>query len=558
MEERVWHRSYDDGVPSSLDYAQLTLPAILQRSAERFPGATAVVFKNARLTYAQFLAEVKAFAAGLAGLGVKRGTRVAIQLPNLPQTPIAYYAALWLGAEVVMTNPLYTPRELEHQWSDSGCELAVVADFLFDQKIAAARSSLAPKTYVIASIPEYLRFPLNLLAPLKLKKADPPLYAKVPPGPGLHRFKDVVKSGRGQSPALAAELDDVAALQYTGGTTGLSKGAVLTHRNLSVNVQQIDGWFTGVQHGDEAVLCALPIFHVFGMTVAMNWGVWAGAKLVLMPNPRDLPELVKLITKERVTLFPGVPAMFNGLCNQPGIDQVDVSSVKYCFSGSAPIPVEVIQRFEKLTGAIIVEGFGMSESSPVTHVNPLLGERKIGSVGVPFPDTDARVVDMEEGVREMPLGEEGELVMRGPQVMRGYWQRERETEATLRDGWLHTGDLAVQDEDGYFSIVGRKKDMIIAGGYNIYPDEVDRVLMAHEEILEAATIGIPDERRGETVKSYVVLQPGSSMDAAAVEAWCRENLAAYKVPRQIAFLDELPKSSTLKILRRELRDMDAQ
>ena len=555
MEERVWHKSYDDGVPASIAYEELTLPAVLRRSAERFPDGTALVFKNARLSYRQLLGEVESFAAGLAQLGIRKGSRVAIQLPNLPQATIAYYGALWLGAEVVMTNPLYTARELEHQWSDSGCELAIVADFVWDQKIEAARSRLSPRTYVVASIPDYLRFPLNLLAPFKLRKEDPPLWAKVRTDDGVQRFKDVVKSGRGQHPQDCSTMDDVAVLQYTGGTTGLSKGAVLTHRNLSINVQQIDAWFTGVRPGEEVVLCALPMFHVFGMTVAMNWGVWAGAKIVLMPNPRDLPELVKLVVKERVTLFPGVPALFNGLNNQPGIDQADVSSVKYCFSGSAPIPVEVIERFEELTGAIIVEGFGMSESSPVSHVNPLLGERKIGSVGVPFPDTDARVVDMENPDEVLAPGQEGELVVRGPQVMRGYWGRDEETRKTLHNGWLHTGDLAVQDEDGYFAIVGRKKDMIIAGGYNIYPDEVDRVLMAHADILEAATIGVPDEKRGETVKSFVVLQAGKSLSVEEIEAWCRENLAAYKVPRQIAFLDELPKSSTLKILRRELRDI---
>ena len=345
-------------------------------------------------------------------------------------------------------------------------------------------------------------------------------------------------------------------LQYTGGTTGVSKGAMLTHRNLSFNVQQVHSWFPDMDEGNEVVLAALPLFHVFGLTVAMNWGIYCGGALALLPDPRDVKALVECVSGRRVTIFPGVPAMFNALNNYAGIESVDVSSVKSCFSGSAPIPVDVLERFEKLTGARILEGFGMSESSPVTHVNPLGGVRKVGTVGVPVPDTDAKVVDVDEGTRELAVGEEGELIIRGPQVMKGYWEKPGETAETLRDGWLHTGDLASVDEDGYFKIVGRKKDMINAGGYKIFPDEVDSVLMAHEGILEAATIGVPDPRRGETVKSFIVLQPGKDLGTDAIVEYCRERLAPYKVPREIEFLDELPKSTVLKVLRRELRDRE--
>ncbi|MDP6741334.1 MAG: long-chain fatty acid--CoA ligase, partial [Planctomycetota bacterium] len=426
----------------------------------------------------------------------------------------------------------------------------------WDQTVRPAREQLSPKQYVIASIPEYLRFPLNLLAPLKLKKEDPPKIAKVAPEPGVHLFKKLVSSTEPNPPSPSTGMDDVALLQYTGGTTGPSKGTMLTHRNLSSNVQQIDAWFTGVEYGKEVLLTCLPLFHVFGLTVCMSWGLWAGAKLVLVPNPRDFKSLVKNITKHRVTLFPAVPALFNGLNNFPGIEKQDVSSVKCCFSGSAPLADEVLKRFEELTGSKIVEGFGMSETSPVATCNPLYGKRKVGSVGIPVSDTEVKIVLAEDETQEVEQGQEGQLLIRGPQVMVGYWGREDASEEALAGGWMHTGDLAVADEDGYLRIVGRMKDMINVNGMKVFPDEVDEVLMSHEGILEAATIGLPDLERGERVKSYVVLQPGASLDADAVTAWCAEGLARYKVPREVAFLDELPKSSVMKILRRELRDME--
>jgi long-chain acyl-CoA synthetase len=557
MEDRIWHKHYDAGIPASLDYADVPLAGVLEGTAKRFPDATALIFMNARMTYAELWDHVRRMATAMSKLGVESGMRVAIHLPTLPQTVIAYYAALALGADVVLTNPLYTPREIEHQWNDAECRLAVTADFLWDQKLRGIRAKLTVEHYIIASIPEYLRFPLNLLAPLKLKRQDPPVYAKVAAEPGVHLFKRLIKQTEPAPPDVKVDMEDVAVLQYTGGTTGVSKGAVLTHRNLTANVQQINAWFPDVELGREVILICLPLFHVFGMTVGMNWAVSTGAAMVLMPDPRDFKVLVSSIAKHHVTIFPGVPALFNGLNNYPGIESIDVSSVKSCFSGSAPIPGDVQERFEKLTGARIVEGFGMSETSPVTHVNPLKGLRKLGSVGIPVSDTDARIVDPEDPTVEMPQGEEGELVVRGPQVMKQYWNQPEQTALTIIDGWLHTGDLATVDEDGYFRIVGRKKDMISAGGFKVYPDEVDGVLMAHEDILEAATIGVPDPKRGETVKSFVVLKPGRSLTVEQLDVYCREQLAAYKVPRQVEFLDELPKSSVMKVLRRELRDRDA-
>ena len=554
MEPRIWHRSYDGGVPPDIEFEEIPLPRVLERTARAHGDAPAVIFLNCRLTYRQLKEDIDRFATALAGLGVTRDTRVAIQLPNLPQTVIAYYATLSLGAQAVMTNPLYVEREITHQWNDAGCAVAVVADFLFEGRIRGIRHELPVKRYIIASIPEYLRFPLNLLAPIKLRKTRPPSIAKVEPDEGIRFMKTLIRTTPPDPPKVALAMDDLALLQYTGGTTGLSKGAMLTHRNLSYNAQQVEAWFTDATPGREVFLAALPYFHVFGMTVSMNYPVLVAAAMVLLPNPRDISQMTKAIATHRVTLFPGVPAMFNAINNFPGVDTVDLSSVTSCFSGSAPLPTDVLERFERLTGSKIVEGFGLTETSPVTHTNPVKGTRKIGSIGVPVPGTDAKVVDLADGVTEVPTGTEGELIIKGPQVMKGYWNKPDATRAMIRDGWLYTGDIAIVDPDGYFFIVGRQKDMILAGGYNIYPDEVDRVLMGHPAVLEAGTIGIPDQTRGETVKSFVVLKTGHAATTEELIEYCRKELAAYKIPRQIEFRAELPKSTVLKILRRELRD----
>ena len=556
MEKRAWHLFYDKGVPASLEFEELSLPQILERSAREYGDTTALIFMNYHLNYRQLKQEVDRFATALAALGVGRDTRVAIQLPNLPQTVIAYYATLTLGAQAVMTNPLYVEREIEHQWNDAGCTVAVVADFLFKSRIEGIRHKLPVKHYIIASIPEYLRFPLNVLSPFKLKRADPPLIANVKPGEGIHFMRKLIEATPPAPLTANIGMDEIAVIQYTGGTTGVSKGAMLTHRNLSSNAQQVSAWFTTLEFGKEVWLASLPFFHVFGMTVSMNFPIRVGAAMVLMPDPRDIPQLVNNIAKHRVTVFPAVPAQFNAINNYAGIEKLDLTSVKACISGSAPLPIDVLEKFEKITGSKIVEGFGLTEASPVTHCTPLVGKRQVGSIGVPLPKTDAKVVDVEDGMTEMSPGEEGELIIRGPQVMKGYWRRPDETTDTIRDGWLYSGDIAVVDEEGFFSIVGRKKEMIVASGYKIYPDEVDGVLMAHPAVLDAATIGVPDQRRGETVKSFVVLGNGYTATAEELIEYCRKHLAAYKVPRQIEFRDELPKSTVLKTLRLELRNQE--
>ncbi len=552
--EPIWIEHYEPEVPPQLQLEAKTVVDYLDASAERWGARPAVTLKGKTLTWSQLKDQVDRFATGLAALGVKKDSRVALWLPNLPQMVIAYFATLRLGAQVVNTNPLYVEREVEHQFNDAGVSVVVTLDYLWWNRLRGIREKTGVRHVIVTSIPDYLPFPLNLLAPLKLKKTGQ--YVKVPKEEGVHFFKDVVAGNPPSPPTVDIPLDHVAVLQYTGGTTGVSKGAMLTHGNLSANAQQCRAWFPSLEAGGETLLACLPYFHVFGMTVSMLWPVVHGAHIVLAPNPRDIKDLVKSITRYRVTIFPAVPALFLAINEYPGIEKLDLSSIKGCFSGSAPLPVEVLQRFEELTGGKITEGFGLTETSPVTHVNPLYGLRKVGSVGIPVANTNMKVVDVETGETELPLGEEGELCLRGPQVMVGYWNRPDETAATLRDGWLFTGDLARVDDDGYTFIVGRKKDMIDASGYNVYPDEVDQVLYAHPAVLEAATIGVPDPRRGETVKSFVVLKPGHDATEEAILAYCREQLAPFKVPRSIEFLDELPKSSMMKILRRELRERE--
>ncbi len=554
MEERRWHKAYDEGVPPSLTYEELTLPEMLDRAAARFGHRPAITFQNATLTYSRFKNEVDRLATALAALGVAKGTRVAIQAPNLPQTVIAIFATLRAGGITVLTNPLYTGPEIEHQWNDAGATVAILMDFLYAGRVKQISSKVGIEHYIVASIPEYLGFPLNILAPWKLKKTSPPMIAKVPEAPNVHHFRKLIRRTSPNPPKVEMGMDDVAMLQYTGGTTGVSKGAMLTHRNMSFNTQQSARWATGIEEGKDTWLGCMPYFHIYGVTISMLTPVYMGGHIVLIPNPRDVGAMIKNILKHRVTLMPAVPAMYNAINQYPGVDKLDLSSIKICNSGSAPLPVEVLQRFEDLTGAKISEGFGLTETSPLTHCNPVYGMRKTGSVGVPVSDTDAKLVDIQDGVTEMPIGVEGELLIRGPQIMKGYWNRPEATDEMIKDGWLYTGDLATMDEDGYFRIVGRKKDMILCSGYNVYPDEVDRVLMGHPAVLEAATIGVPDERRGETVKSFIVLKPDAKVTAEDLVAYCREHLAAYKIPRFVEFRDSLPKSTVLKILRRELRD----
>jgi long-chain acyl-CoA synthetase len=547
---RPWLKFYDEGVPHTLDYPPITVPEFLRQAAQGYPTQTATLFEGARLTYHQLETQVNRLAGQLHALGVRKGDRVAIMLPNCPQTIIAYYATLSLGAVTVLTNPLYVERELEHQWGESGVQTAFVLDLLWS-RVEPLRHRLPLQRIVVTGVQDYLPFPKNVLFPVQARRLGN--WMDVPEEDGIFRFKELVQD-RGGAPAPPVELapDDLACLQYTGGTTGVPKGAMLTHRNLVASVVQIRSFLLqGHQQTQDRAIAILPIFHVYGMNGVMNLGVHLAATLILLPR-LDIKKLVDTIRSQRPTFFLGVPSLYVAVNTYPGIDQVDLTSIKMCFSGGAPLPVDVIESFEARTGARIAEAYGMTEASSVTHVNPRRGLRKYGSVGVPIVGTDARIVDAESGVQELPPGQPGELLVKGPQVMTGYWNRPEETAQVLGDGWLRTGDIATMDEDGYFYIVDRKKDLILTAGFNVYPREVEEVLYQHPKVLEAAVVGLPDKVRGEKVTAYVVLKPGETATAQEIRAFCRERLAHYKEPRAVHFRDKLPKSMAGKVLRRVL------
>ncbi|HRS87928.1 MAG TPA: long-chain fatty acid--CoA ligase [Syntrophales bacterium] len=546
--KKPWLRSYEEGVPEFIAYREICLPEILDETAARFGPNDCLIFQGTRVSFAAFKDMVDRFAACLTDFGIKKGDAVAILLPNIIPCVAAYYAILKIGAIAVMNNPLYSDPELEHQFNDSGSKVLVTLDVLAKRMI-----DLRPKTgirqIVTTCIGDYLP-PLKRVLGRWLKKYP---FADVPGARDVYSWLDCLK----RYPPLAGEVkssfDDVAMYQYTGGTTGVSKGVMLTHGNLSKQVQQLEAWFPKLGKGGEIMLGALPYFHVFGLSVSMNFSIYMGWAQILIPRPQPEP-LLEAIRNFRPTFAPLVPTMYIGMLNHPDLKKTDMSCIKGAFSGSAPLPVEVIHNFEKATGAVIVEGFGMTETTPVTHVNPFAGgARKVGSIGVPISDTLCRIVDLETGTRDMPVGEAGELIIKGPQVMKGYKDRPEETASALRDGWMYTGDIATMDEDGYFYIVDRKKDMIISGGYNVYPRDIDEVYYQHPKIQEACAIGIPDPRRGESVKLFVVLKEGETATQEELIEYGRTKLAAYKLPVEVEFRKELPKTNVGKVLRKQLR-----
>jgi long-chain acyl-CoA synthetase len=548
-EDKPWLNHYEKGVAAQVDYEEACLPEFLDRSAADFPRQSALIFQGFRVTYQQLKEMVDRCATALADLGVRKDDSVAILLPNTIPCVVAYYAILRLGARAVMNNPLYSDRELEHQFNDSGARLLVTLDLLMERMVAL-RSRTSIRHIVYTTLGDYLPFPKNLLFPLVAPKKG--LAKPVAPAPDLWRWKDLLARHEPRPPQVKLAFEDIAMLQYTGGTTGVSKGVMLTHGNLSKQVQAIRAWFPTFDRGGEVMLGALPFFHVFGLSVAMNFAIHMGWSDVLVPRPQPEP-LLEAIAKFRPTFAPLVPTMYIGMLNSPRIQKADLTSIKGCFSGSAPLPVEVIRDFEARTGAVIVEGFGMTESSPVTHINPFGGTRKVGSIGIPIPDTEARIVDLSDGQTDVPLGETGELLVRGPQVMQGYWMRPEATAETLVDGWLYTGDIATMDQDGYFFIVDRKKDMIISGGYNVYPRDIEEVLFEHPKVAEATAIGVPHPTRGEQVKVFVVLKAGETATVEEIVSFCKDKLATYKLPTEVEFLPELPKSNVGKVLKKNLR-----
>lgn len=553
--EKPWLSKYPTEISHHIDYEEKPLFAFLEEAAISAPEKIAVHFLGKKLTYKELYQSSLKLANYLRGLGVQKGDRISIMLPNCPQAVISYYGVLLTGAIVVQTNPMYTERELQFQLIDSGAKSIICLDLLYP-KVVKVKAATEIDHIIVTSISDYLPFPKNLIFPF-IQKKQHGIKVQVIHGVKTHLFKNALKNSTSEKiPLEINPKQDLALLQYTGGTTGQAKGVMLTHYNLVANTTMCINWMYKMKKGEERILGILPFFHVFGMTVVMNLAIMHESKMILLPK-FDPEDTLKTIEKQKPTIFPGAPTIFIALLNHPDIVDYDLSSIDSCISGSAPLPIEVQERFEEITGGKLIEGYGLTEASPVTHANFLWDIRRPrvkGSIGVPWPDTEAFILSLEKNGPAEP-NEIGEIVIRGPQVMKGYWNREDETTASFLDGeWLLTGDLGYIDEQGYFYIVDRKKDLIIAGGFNIYPREIEEVLYDHESIKEAVVVGIPDPYRGETVKAYVVLKENETVTEEQLESHCRKYLAAYKVPRIFEFRKELPKTAIGKILRRVLVD----
>ncbi len=552
---KPWLTSYPNEIPHTIEYDKKPLSEFLKDAAAEFPNKPAIHFLGKELTFQEVYVQACKLANYLKELGLGKGDRVAIMLPNCPQGVISYYGVLLAGGIVVQTNPLYMERELEYQLKDSGTKIIITLDLLYP-RVTRVKAATELEHVIVTGIKDYLPFPKNIIYPF-IQKKQHGIVVKVEHNGSNHLFTKIIESAK--SDEIQVEVDpenDLALLQYTGGTTGFPKGVKLTHYNLVSNTQMCAKWMYKCKRGEESVLGILPFFHVYGMTTVMNLAIMQGFKMILLPK-FDPSDTLKTIEKQKPTLFPGAPTIYIGLLNHPDIKNYDLSSINCCISGSAPLPIEVQEQFEKVTGGKLVEGYGLTEASPVTHSNPLWEGRINGSIGVPWPDTDAVVLSLET-LEPAKTGEIGEIAVRGPQIMKGYWNKPEETEAVLRDGWLLTGDLGYFNEEGYFYVVDRKKDMIIAGGFNIYPREIEEVLYEHEKIQEVIVAGIPDPYRGETVKAYVVLKEGMTCTEEELDAFARKHLAAYKAPRVYEFRKELPKTAVGKILRRALIDEEKE
>lgn len=549
MEERLWHKSYAPGVKKSLEYEKLTLSEALARSAGNFPRHIALNYMGKKITFKELDGLVNAFAKVMQNMGIQKGDKVAVCLPNIPQVVIANYAIFRIGAVTVQNNPLYTERELQYQLNDSDARIIITLTLLIP-RIQKIKSETKIEKIIGCHINSYLPFPKKQLFPFVKKD----MYRKVEPAQDVFVFRDLI-DGQAMDPVEdQSSWDALAALIYTGGTTGVSKGVMLSNSILSCNVQQFAAWFPDLKPGEETLVGNYPVFHSAGFATT-NLMIWQAWQHLMVPRPE--PKInIELIRKYRPTFVPGVPTIFVGLLADPEFRKLDFSSIKGFFSGAAPLAAETIRDLKALTGSTMCEVYGSTETAPFATVTPWGGKIKPGTVGIPIPDTDVKIVDVEDSDRELELGREGEIAIKGPQIMAGYYKKPDETKEVLKDGWYLSGDIGRFDEDGYLSVVDRKKDMIIAGGFNIYPVELDDVLMGHPDILEACTIGVPHEYRGETVKAFIVVRDGRKLTEADVVAYCKGKLAAYKVPKIIEFVDELPKSAVGKILRRKLKEME--
>lgn len=550
MENRPWQRHYDYNVPLTIRYPRVPAHYFLNMSAGSFPDKPATNFYGTEITFWDLKQQVLRMANALGEMGVKKGDRIGVHLPNCPQYIIACYAAQNLGAVVVNLNPMYTVDELKALTSDTG----VSTLFTFDMVLSNIRplcQEVDIARVIVTRVTDYIEgFGQSTSAELELEE-------------GWHHFSVMLENASGtRLPRIDIFQDDPALIQFTGGTTGLPKGAVLTHGNLVAGTLQCSLWgsaFTGQWPPEKRnVMAVLPFFHVYGTIVALNWGMFNCATQILVPR-FEIDEFMGLLANfERITFFPAVPTMINAVINHPKAEELELGKKLALFnSGGAPMPKELIDQTKEM-GINYGEGWGMSETTSLGIANPLMGLKKAGSIGIPFPDTDARVVDLETGEQDVPPGQPGELIVRSPLTMKEYWNNPEETAGQLKNGWLYTGDIVVQDEDDYFTIVDRKKDMIIAGGYNIYPREIDEVLYQHPKVADAVAVGIPDEYRGETIKAFVVPRAGETLTEKDIISFCQKKLAAYKTPKIVEFRDELPKSAVGKVLRKILRDEEAR
>lgn len=548
--ERIWHKWYPRGVPARIDIQHVTMPAALMRTASQYPDRTAFIYMGKRIGYAELNRLVNRFARALTAMGVGKGDKVGMLLPNIPQVVIADLAVYMIGAVTVMNNPLYTERELAHQLNDSETTTLITLDLLLP-RVLKIRNETRLKTIVTCHINDYLPFPKKQLF-VYLKKE---MYRRDQPRDGVFPFMHLIGRYPDAPFENQAQWDETAGLLYTGGTTGVSKGVELTHANVSSLVQQFSAWFPDLVGGPaQRVLGIYPIFHSAGYLVSQNLVVWNGWTSILVPRP-DPAVITGMLKKFKPHFLPGVPTIYAGLLHHQPFRKMALSFIKGYFAGAAPLPDDTLNQLKSLHGAIIHDVYGSTETGALATCAPWQGRVKIGTVGIPLPNTDLKLIDLATGERIGEPDREGEICIRGPQCMKGYYHKKGATEEVLKNGWVHMGDIGRMDKDGYLTIVDRKKDMIIAGGYNVYPKEIDEILMAHPNVMEACTIGIPDEYRGETVMACVVATPGAPSDEKEILNHCRRLLAAYKVPRRILFINALPKTAVGKIKRSALRDM---
>jgi len=548
--EKPWLKNYDKGVPAHIDYPEINVYEFLDDSADKFGGRTAIWFLKNKISYKKLKEIAERLATALVELGVKRGDVVAIMIPNFPQFIMSYYGILKAGAIVTACSVLHTEHELAYQLNDSGAEVIIAWDNQVE-KINNIRDRTRLRHVIITNVFDY-----SPMAPRNPSEIS-----------GTIQLLNLVNNTKPDPPKLTTNAkEDIACLQYTGGTTGLPKGAMLTHYNLVSNCVAVGTWAsTEFRRGKETILTNLPLFHIYGQTVCMNLHIYMGSTIALNPDPRDQKSLFEIIKSTSPTMFPGVPTMYMRLLERDDLEDYakDMRSIRVCNTGAAPMPPEVMKEFEERTGGIIIEGYGLTESSPVACTNPFLGERKIGSVGMPIPDTEIKLVNIEDYTKIVPFGEPGEIMIKGPQIMKGYWNKPEATENQIKDGWLLTGDIAKMDEDGYFYIVDRKKDMIDVSGFKVYPRELEDCLFEHEAVENAAVIGVPDPNLpgSEKVKAYIVLKDGykeSEEIEAEIKEFCRKTVAPYKVPKFIEFRKELPETLVGKVLRKDLKDIEAR